>query len=143
MTNNKARIEKTKTLKRLLLGEYILVHVDPRASNLTLPPHLLQNETVTLKLSRLFRGAMEVDNEKVTAELLFSGTYFTCVVPLDAIWGITSEKGENLIWVESAPKEVLKNMLISQPESSRPSGEEEQGVPKEKLPSKGHLRRVK
>ncbi len=124
------------------MGDYALAHINTAAPGVKLPPHLCKNPSVTLKLSRLFRGGMELTHEKVVADLLFSGDYFTCVLPLPAIWGLTSEKGENLIWPESAPKEMLEEILAAAPETSGKTPEEQAGNTR-KLPSKGHLRRVK
>lgn len=103
-----AKLEaKQKLINRLLLDEYALVHLDPKTAGVTLPDHLMQNEYVTLKLSRLFRGAMQVLDGEIVAELLFDDEYFNCNVPFAAIWGMTSVHGENFIWDENAPELAL------------------------------------
>jgi hypothetical protein len=103
--------EKRKRLDQLLSGEYALVHLNGKAAQVTLPEHLSINEAVTLKLSHQFRGSLELDDDKVVTNLLFSGNYFECVIPYHAIWGVTSEAGVNYLWPESTPAAVLENIM--------------------------------
>jgi stringent starvation protein B len=102
--------EKRETLERFLSDEHALVHIAPQAEGVELPEHLTKNPTVTLKLSRYFRGRLEISESLVTAELLFGESYFPCKVPLSAIWGVTSIRGQFLMWPESAPSEVLASL---------------------------------
>lgn len=102
--------EKRETLERFLSDEHALVHIAPQAEGVELPEHLTKNPTVTLKLSRYFRGKMEISETLVTAELLFGDTYFSCRIPLAAVWGLTSIRGQFLMWPESAPSEVLASL---------------------------------
>lgn len=138
--------EKYNQLNQLLDEEsYVLVHLNPTNEDVCLPEHLTTNPSVTLKLSRYFRGDLQVTAKEVSAELLFDGEYVTCTIPLAAIWGCTSEKGENIIWPESTPEPVLRSIL----ESVQPEKEEDlkpkSAVKSKKgaLPSRGHLRRIK
>lgn len=102
--------EKQETLERMLSDEHVLVHLAPQAPGVELPDHLRRNPTVTLKLSRHFRGRMEISASEVSAELLFGERYFTCRVPLAAVWGMTSLRGQFLMWPDSAPTEVLATL---------------------------------
>lgn len=142
--------EKHDAVTRLLEDEFMLVHVAPNVSGVTLPPHLLAAPSVTLKLSRLFRGALTVGSEKIEADLLFGSTYFTCVVPFAAIWGASSASGSNIVWPEDAPQEVRAQIVApearpaSAPAASSPAPAEP--PPSEKTvagKSRSHLRRVK
>lgn len=139
--------EKQKSLTRFLDDDdYVLVHLDPRNKDLFVPEHLTRDSSVTLKLSRYFRGKLEINEDVICAELLFGGEYFNCVIPFSAVWGCTSETGENIIWPESTPEEVLKNLLETAEAKAkeRPAEAEttEESTPDD-LPRKGHLRRVK
>ena len=102
--------EKRETLDRMLSEEHVLVHIAPHAIGVALPEHLQRNPTVTLKLSRHFRGRMTISPTEVSAELLFGERYFTCKVPFAAVWGMTSMRGQFLMWPESAPAEVLATL---------------------------------
>ena len=107
--------------------------------------------SITFKLSRLFQGASEIKNERITADLLFGTTRTACVFPFESIWGATSFKGSNIVWPESAPKEVLSQLedgTFNQPQPPQPAekkGDEEKSVAKdEKKPlQRGHLKRIK
>ena len=132
--------DKFKTIDRLLYKyEAVFIHVNTAAEGVTLPEHLRTQPSVTLKLSRLFRGALNVSEEQISAELLFSGEYFTCLLPLHAIWGVTTQDSANMVWPESAPPEVLSG--LPQPEKIDPSPQPDQAP----RPVKGRpqLRRVK
>ena len=130
--------EKHQALDRLLEHEYVLVHVDPEVKDVLLPPHLMSRSSVTLKLSRLFRGVLDLQADKVEVELLFDQRYFTCSIPMAAIWGMTGFSGENLLWPETTPEQVLKQLL--QKEEIQSSDQE---TTESKEIKKGHLRRVK
>ncbi len=114
--------EKLKTLNRCLLDEYVLVHINPKAPDVIVPEQLALQPTVTLKLSRLFRGAMQVKTDRVEAELLFGSSYFKCVLPFNAIWGVTNYKNENFIWGQSAPgpQAAVQNEASEAPKPKAP-----------------------
>ncbi|NLF24307.1 MAG: hypothetical protein GX589_01440 [Deltaproteobacteria bacterium] len=133
---------KQTVLSRFLEGDHVLVHVNPKIKDVQLPPHLASQITVTLKLSRNFRGYFDMNNTQITADLLFGGRYFTCIVPFEAIWGCTNENGESVIWPESTTSEILHQIAASpeQPKKSPPPK-------KRKLNTGGarptHLKRIK
>jgi stringent starvation protein B len=135
-TENK---EKFEAINRFLENEFVLIHVNPHHPEVEIPNHLRKDPTVTLKISRLFKGGIEVSNERVLTNLLFQGQYHSCNIPLAAIWGLTSEKGSNLVWPNSTPNTVLKQLVVdanSEPPKQSPS-------PPNPLSKRGHLRRVK
>ncbi len=144
--------EKYEAVNKHLEEEYVLVHLAPSIAGTTLPEHLMANNSVTLKLSRLFRGGIEVQKSKIVTDLLFGDKYFSCVIPLKAVWGLTSHNGKNFIWPESTPAEVLEQLLKFPPkeEPKTPQPLEAQSIsaestqaPAKKEIRKGHLRRVK
>ena len=143
---NSVSAEKFKNLNKFLDSEdYVLVHLDPKNKDLYVPDHLAGDPSITLKLSRYFRGNLELNSDTISAELLFGGEYFTCVIPYDCIWGCTSESGENIIWPESTPEEVLRSILETArtEETVSTSTADENTADEAELPKKGHLRRVK
>jgi hypothetical protein len=137
--------EKYDAIVRLLEDEYALVHLDPAFPGVVLPAHLRGAPSVTLKLSRLFRGALTIGDVQIEADLLFGSTYVTCVVPYGAIWGISSAAGSNIVWPEDAPREVREKIVVSDG-AEQPGVAESTAVPAEKSTAekrRGHLRRVK
>ena len=140
-TDSRLLEEKFGTIDRLLEEDFLLVHVDSAAEGLTLPEHLFANSAITLKLSRFFRGALELSGDKVVADLLFGSSYFSCIIPLEAIWGVTSAKGSNIVWPENTPEDILKKMMkTSADDSPQASGSKKMRSP---LKKGSHLKRIK
>lgn len=141
---NKILQEKRETVEKFLDEEYVLIHLDPSVSGVALPDYLAEDQSVTLKLSRYFRGKLEITDKKVKAELLFNGDYCECTIPFTAIWGCTSEKGKNLIWPEDTPKSVLAKILSSGKDGEGEETTEASSTASSSTPkSRGHLKRVK
>jgi hypothetical protein len=142
-----ATSDQKTTVERLLDDEQVLVHINPSTPGVVIPPHLSENRTVTLRLSRFFKGDLSLDTEKVTAELLFGPEYFTCVLPWQSIWGASSIRGQEFIWAEAAPDEVLQ-MFLAQRDEQRAGARTYERAPHPSLGSRPrrtatHLRRVK
>ena len=54
---------------------------------------------------------MEITEDRITADLLFGGRYFTCVVPFEALWGCSSEKGESIVWPGSTTPQIMQQVM--------------------------------
>jgi len=117
---------KKSVLERLLNFEYILVFVNTKTLGLVLPDYLLVDPSVTLKLSQHFEGRLEIEETKIEAVLRFKGQYFPCTVPMSGIWGVSTPKGSNYFWLESAPEDVLASFATKAKEH------EDQKVPEKK-----------
>ena len=103
---------KRQAFERLMQGEHVLVHLDSSQEGVVVPPHLKGNLGLTLKFSSFFQGAIALDDHEIKANLVFSGNYFECIVPWDAIWGMTSENRECFLWAEGFP--MIPSYLKSQ-----------------------------
>lgn len=100
--------EKYKILKKHLdLDEFLLVHLIPYFEGVIVPEKYAEQSSLTLKLSYYFRGNLELTEDLITTELRFDGNYFTCSVPLDAVWGCTTLANKNFLWPENIPPESL------------------------------------
>lgn len=138
--------DQKTTIERLLDDEQVLVHINPATEGVVIPSHLSENRTVTLRLSRFFKGDLSLDDEKVTAELLFGPEYFTCVLPWECIWGASSIRGQEYIWAESAPDEILQMFLSQRDERMSATSRQERYMPPPAMKPRRtatHLRRVK
>jgi hypothetical protein len=131
--------EKRTAIQRLLDDEYVLVHLVSGAPGVQLPSHLYSHPTVTLKLSRLFRGRLEVKEREISAELLFGENYFTCIVPFTAIWAVTGVKGSMLTW-EGTGVKVEPAAQRAEVREMDAGGSDAESETTKKRP---HLRRVK
>jgi len=123
MSTKEDKEEKHKTIEKLLEEDYVLLHIDPKNEGVKIPAYLRNDPSVTLKLSHAFRGSLSISEKLVSAELLFSGEYFTCDVPIEAVWGITGASGKNLVWFDCAPTEVLNKLLKAEEQGERPDSQ--------------------
>jgi stringent starvation protein B len=150
--------EKYREIDRLLDDEFIMLQIDPECKGVDIPSHLRGTPSVTLQLSRLFRGSMEITDSKIEANLLFKGSYYCCLIPYEAIWAATAASGEEKFWPSSIPEAIadqLKNvstrLAVSQAEKpeAEPTTdkmeepEESESPPKEKEKKRPNLRLVK
>ncbi len=111
MSANPRSREKQITLDRFLQDDHAMLHIVPSRPGVEIPEHLIEQTTVTLKVSRLFRGRLTItEGVGIEAELLFSNEYFTCKVPFDAIWAVTSSSGQMRMWPEDTPEEILASL---------------------------------
>lgn len=145
-TGTESRADQKQTIEKLLNDEQVLVHINPQCQGVHIPHHLFDNRTVTLRLSRFFKGALSTDSEKISAELLFGQEYFSCLIPWNSIWGASSIRGEEYIWAEAAPDEILEMVLAHKEERracSRQGSERAYATGRASRANSGHLRRVK
>ncbi len=145
--------EKTTKFEDWMQGDHVLLHLDSRREGVEVPAHLRNNPSLTLKVSYLFQGETTHDENGISTYLKFSGDYSKCVLPWNAIWGMTSADGKQMVWPKEMPNELLiafaKQQLSalgrsvfgkkksSPPEDPNPSGTNSPD------PGKSHLRRVK
>ncbi len=141
--------DKFQSIQKFLYDEYLLLHVDPNTEGVVLPADLMNSPTITLKLSKLFRGKLIVEKTLIEAELLFGEEYFTCMVPLNAIWGITSIKGQTLTWPNTDQQRALCAILeLSESQNKQkaaraPAKAHIPQMTKVKAARASHLKRVK
>lgn len=142
---DKAEINKQKksTLERLFEDDWMLIHVDTRSDDINVPEHLKGSPSITFKLSRLFQGTTEIKNGLISAQLLFGEIRHACVFPYDSIWGATSFKGSNIVWPESAPPEVLKQIDKMPVDIEMPPVTKPKAVKKKSDEKPSYLKRIK
>ncbi len=90
--------------------DHILVHLDARKDEVMVPAHLKDQHSLTLKLSMFFQGETKADDEKISSYLRFNNEYFECIIPWNAVWGMTSDQGVQKIWEQDLPKEVFHQL---------------------------------
>lgn len=101
---------KRRLFEEWMKGDHVLVHLDSRRKGVSVPAHLENNPTLTLKLSYLFQSKTTVSDDAINSFLKFSGSYFECILPWDAIWGMTNDASQNQVWPEDLPKEVVASV---------------------------------
>jgi len=150
-TNQFRTRQKQKLLDKLLMeSDHILIQINPEFPGLVVPIHLTSQPTLTLKLSRLFRGDLRVEPTKIVAELVFGGSYHTCEIPMDAIWAVASSTGELFQWADCIPTQLLRSLQVDDTEVEEEDSEitsdevtELIASSKEKERNRPSLRRIK
>jgi hypothetical protein len=144
-TDRRTQADQKTTIERLLGDEQVLVHINPSQPGVVIPPYLMDNRTVTLRLSRFFKGKLSTTEDAIAAELLFGPEYFVCTIPWNSIWGASSVRGEEFVWTEVTPPEIL-HLVLAQEEQAL-SAERTGGRPRVRTAraagGASHLRRVK
>lgn len=135
--------EKQSLINKCLDDDHVLIHLDSRSTGVELPSPLLAQPMVTLKLSKLFKGGVEVQADKIIADLLFDHGYALCSIPLAAVWGVTSAAGKNFVWPQSTPVEVLNRQLKLDLTKKTPEKAAAKKETKTGGAASGHLKRVK
>ncbi|MCB0321939.1 MAG: hypothetical protein KDD69_00150 [Bdellovibrionales bacterium] len=108
--NELIRRKKRRCFDEWMAGDHVLIQLDARRADVEVPAHLKDNPALTLKLSYRFQGEVTQDDDKVTAYLKFGGEYYCCVVPWDAVWGMTAGDGNSQVWPEHVPREVMTQL---------------------------------
>jgi hypothetical protein len=121
--------EKEITLSKWFEGDHVLLHLDARRDGVDVPVAFRTNHSLTLKVSGLFQGPTTWNQQSVVALLKFNGEYFRCVIPWNAIWGMTSAQSEQKIWPEDLPTEVVRDLTLTK---LREIGSRLLGIKKEK-----------
>jgi hypothetical protein len=144
-TDRRTQADQKTTIERLLSDEQVLVHINPSQPGVVIPPYLMDNRTVTLRLSRFFKGRLSTDDTAIQAELLFGPDYFECSIPWNSIWGASSVRGEEFVWTEVTPPEIL-HLVLTQQEFASSDERSTGSIRPRTTRSAGagsHLRRVK
>jgi hypothetical protein len=123
--------EKAKLFVEWMEGDHVLVHIDASRSDVEVPDHLKGNPSLTLALSYQFQGETKSDEHGVESYLRFRGNYHRCVMPWEAIWGMTKPEGENRLWPEDLPESLVAKLGA---EIAKHSAGAKEGAP-EKAPA--------
>src|SRR5689334_2728267 len=101
---------KKETLRAWLARGVTRVHLDARRPGVVGPQQYIGDAHLRLNLSyRYSIPDLEVGDDAVQATLSFGGRPFHCVLPWEAIFGITSQaSGDGQVWPEDLPVEVVQ-----------------------------------
>lgn len=108
--SNKVEIrckEKIKFFEQYMQGDHVLVRFDAAYAGAQVPNFLKNAKDCVLKLSYLFQGATEYDQNEIRAYLRFGDDYHLCIIPWKSIWSMAADTGESAIWNEDVPMDVM------------------------------------
>jgi stringent starvation protein B len=108
--------------KKHVLLEYLehgiaMLHLDARRPGVIVPKQYAHDPHLRLNLSYRYQiRDLDIDDERVQATLSFGGRPFQCIVPWEAIFGITSHAtGDGQVWPEDLPAEVVEEAEKARP----------------------------
>lgn len=103
--------DKKRTLESLLTRGPVLVHVDARRAEVTVPPRFRADSSLVLRFGYHLSpaiGDLTVDEEAIAGTLTFAGQPFRCILPWTAVYAAMVEgEQRGTVWPEDVPEDVL------------------------------------
>lgn len=122
---------KKQLLLDMLEEGMVMLHLDARHPDVQIPDFLKDDFQLRLNLSYRFADVnLSVDNESIHAVLSFQRTPFACVLPLQAVWGVSSQDTKLQIFPQDLPEELTEWFLaLAQISEHREESEQEVSTP--------------
>ena len=103
--------DKKRTLETLLARGPVLVHVDARRAEVSVPPRFRADASLVLRFGYQLTPAiadLTIDDDAIAGTLTFSGQPFHCVLPWTAVYAAMVEgEQRGTVWPEDVPEDVL------------------------------------
>ena len=103
--------DKRRTLEALLSRGPVLVHVDARRAEVSVPPRFRADPSLVLRFGYNLTPAiadLAVDEQAISGTLTFAGQPFHCVLPWTAVYAAMVEgEQRGTVWPEDVPEDVL------------------------------------
>jgi stringent starvation protein B len=103
--------DKRRTLETLLARGPVLVHVDARRAEVSVPPRFRADPSLVLRFGYTLSPAiadLSVDDNAIAGTLTFGGQPFHCVLPWTAVYAAMVEgEQRGTVWPEDVPEDVL------------------------------------
>lgn len=118
----------------------VFLHLDARKDGVQVPEHLKDRAQLILRVGYTLTPPINinVDDAGITCTLSFNRSFFSCVLPWNAIFGMVGDDGRAMLWPDDIPPEVAKMVPQStgmSPPSAKPGKKNTAGprrVPKAK-----------
>jgi len=134
--------DKRRTLETLLARGPVLVHVDARRADVSVPARFRADASLVLRFGHQLSPAivdLTVDDDAISGTLTFAGQPFRCILPWTAVYAAMVEgEQRGTVWPEDVPEDVLTGA------SELPQAPQEVVVPPIEEPKRrgGHLKLV-
>lgn len=103
--------DKRKTLESLLARGPVLVHVDARRADVSVPPRFRADPSLVLRFGYNLSPAivdLVVDEDAICGTLTFGGQPHRCILPWTAVYAAMVEgEQRGTVWPEDVPEDVL------------------------------------
>ncbi|MCB9788205.1 MAG: hypothetical protein H6744_16100 [Deltaproteobacteria bacterium] len=126
--SEESRRQKRDKMLELLERGMVMIHLDPRAPGVVVPPRFGQDTVLRLNVAWQFQlPALEIGEDSIYAVLSFQRQNFGCTLPWDAIFGLTmpDDEHQGMLWPASMPPEL--DPFFAPPDT--PPGDPGGGVP--------------
>ena len=101
---------KRDVANQLLRKGSLFIHLDPRVSDVVVPPWLRHQAQLVLQVGLdmpIPIPDLRVDEHGIFGTLSFSRTPFACNVPWSSIFALVGDEGRGMVWPESMPAEIV------------------------------------
>ena len=103
--------DKRRTLEQLLARGAVLVHVDARRAEVSVPPRFRADPSLVLRFGYNLSpaiGELVVDDDAIAGTLTFGGQPVRCILPWTAVYAAMVEgEQRGTVWPEDVPEDVL------------------------------------
>ena len=103
--------DKRRTLEQLLTRGPVLVHVDARRAEVSVPARFRADPSLVLRFGFNLSpaiGDLTVDDDAIAGTLTFAGAPFRCILPWTAVYAAMVEgEQRGTVWPEDVPEDVL------------------------------------
>jgi stringent starvation protein B len=139
--------DKRKTLEQLLARGPVLVHVDARRAEVTVPARFRADPSLVLRFGYNLQPAisdLSVEDDAIAGTLTFSGQPFRVILPWTAVYAAMVEgEQRGTVWPEDVPEDVLTGGAEPPSSAARSDAPTAATVAKDDEPRKrGHLKLV-
>jgi len=88
----------------------VFVHLDARREGVQVPDHLRDRPQLILRVGYSLTPPINinVDDSGITCTLSFNRSFYACVLPWSAIFGMVGDDGRAMLWPDDIPPEVEK-----------------------------------
>jgi stringent starvation protein B len=108
---------KQELVERLIGDGPVLVHLDPRRDNVSVPVRLAGGPRLVLRFGYDLKPPihdLEIGEDGLSGTLTFGGIPHHCILPWDAVFAVVAEDtGKGMVWAEDVPAEVVAEMRDS------------------------------
>lgn len=141
--------DKRKTLEALLARGPVLVHVDARRAEVSVPSRFAADSSLVLRFGYNLQppvGDLTVDETAIAGTLTFAGQPFRCILPWTAVYAAMVEgEQRGTVWPEDVPEDVLTGGPEAVPAAPGPGPSAPSAVAKDEskpTPRGSHLKLV-
>ena len=138
--------DKRELVEKLLADGPVLVHVDARRNDVSVPGGFRSDPKLVLRFGYGLTPAivdLGIDGEGIAGTLTFGGVPHRCVLPWPAIYAVVSEVDQRgMVWPDDVPAAVV-DQLAGESEGDKPGAEDDREEAPPDRSRRGHLKLVK